>query len=199
MRAAPFLLIFAILIGGIVIAYQNLSSVPDQAQAAARPTVTPRPRATSSTNLAESVPVPQFKLPAVAGATAQPAPPTDQPAPTAEPTGPQPTAAQPSATPQPAPTRTAVAVRPASSPTAVPAATPGPTAQSQATLRVGNTDGQGVFLRRTPRMDDKIRVWRDNTPMVVIGPAVDADGHSWQHVRAPDGTEGYIPSEWLVQ
>ncbi len=63
---------------------------------------------------------------------------------------------------------------------------------------VGNTDGEGVFLRRTPRMDDKIRAWIDHTPMVVVGPPVTGDGQTWQHVRAPDGTEGYVPARYLV-
>lgn len=65
-------------------------------------------------------------------------------------------------------------------------------------MRVGNTDGQGVYLRRTPRIDDKIRPWMDNTPMVVVGPAESGDGTNWLRVRAPDGTEGYIPAEYLV-
>lgn len=65
-------------------------------------------------------------------------------------------------------------------------------------MRVGNTDGQGVYLRRTPRMDDTIRPWVDGTPMVVLGPPETGEGHSWLRVRAPDGTEGYIPVQYLV-
>ena len=34
--------------------------------------------------------------------------------------------------------------------------------------------------------------------MIVIGPREIGDGHVWEKVRAPDGTEGYIPSEYLV-
>ena len=69
---------------------------------------------------------------------------------------------------------------------------------SPVALKVGNTDGEGVYIRRTPRMDDRIRPWRDGTPMVVIGPVVVGDGQTWNHVRAPDGTEGYIPAQYLV-
>ncbi|HZK66356.1 MAG TPA: hypothetical protein VFD42_02260, partial [Chloroflexota bacterium] len=76
--------------------------------------------------------------------------------------------------------------------------TPSPMPTGQAGLRVGNTGGEGVWLRRTPNLDDKIRPWMDGTPMVVTGPRVMGDGRIWEKVRAPDGVEGYIPAEYLV-
>ena len=53
-------------------------------------------------------------------------------------------------------------------------------------------------MRRTPHMDDKVRAWVDGTPMEVVGEPVTGEGHTWQHVRAPDETEGYVPAEYLV-
>ncbi len=97
----------------------------------------------------------------------------------------------PTSTPAPQP---GVAVAPAATP--APAATAAPT--PTAILKVGNTDGQGVYLRKTPQMSDKIRPWLDGTAMTILGPQVTGDGHNWQHVRAPDGVEGYVPAEYLV-
>jgi len=97
-------------------------------------------------------------------------------------------AVPPTATPPP---------RPTSTPTPPPAtATPVP--DTPAVMLVGNTDGLGVYIRRTPRADDKIRAWQDGTRMEIIGPAVDSEGRKWRKVRAPDGVEGYIPIEFLV-
>ena len=185
MKAAPFLLILAILFGSVAIAFEVATSpAEDSGAVAERPTVTPRQRATSPARPAEGAATPGF---AEGGAVVPPMS--------------QPQQATPSLLPTAAPTGTPVA---SPSPTATPAPSPSPTpTQANApatgqTLRVGNTDGQGVFLRRTPQMNDKVRPWLDGTPMVVVGPSVAGDGHTWQHVRAPDGTEGYIPSEYLV-
>lgn len=90
----------------------------------------------------------------------------------------------PTATPPPAPTPT-------------PTATPEP--EMPEIMAVGNTDGVGAFLRRTPRMDDRIKAWVDGTRMEILGPTVDGDGHKWKKVRAPDGVEGYIPESFLVE
>jgi hypothetical protein len=66
-------------------------------------------------------------------------------------------------------------------------------------LWVGNTDGQGVFLRRTPTLADRLSLaYPDGTPLVVIGDDVDGDGHHWHHVGAPDGREGYVPVAYAV-
>ena len=47
-------------------------------------------------------------------------------------------------------------------------------------------------------MDDKIRPWMDGTPMTVLAQPVTVNGVTWLKVRAPDGVEGYIPSQYLV-
>lgn len=107
----------------------------------------------------------------------------------------QPAGSSPSPSPtNPAPTATTTQ---SATPTAVGNA-PSPSPTAQVSLKVGNTGGEGVYLRQSPRMDDKLRPWPDNTPMVVIGPRVEGDGHMWEKVRAPDGSEGYIPAEFLI-
>lgn len=65
-------------------------------------------------------------------------------------------------------------------------------------MLVANTDGYGVYMRRTPNPDDKLRAWQDGTKMEVIGQPVESGGKRWYKVRAPDGVEGYIPAEFLV-
>ena len=92
-------------------------------------------------------------------------------------------------------------------------ATPVPTAEAPATpvthatatpapakpqiMVIGNTDGQGAFLRKTPHLNDRLRAWVDGTKMQIKG-AVESDGIQWMQVVAPDGTEGYIPKQYLV-
>ncbi len=71
--------------------------------------------------------------------------------------------------------------------------TPAPTAD---VVYVGNTDGLGVFVRRTTRIEDRVKAYPDNTRLAVIGPDVEAEGRIWRHVRAPDGVEGYVPAQY---
>jgi hypothetical protein len=77
--------------------------------------------------------------------------------------------------------------------------TPAPTATSPATwVLVGNTGGVGVYLRRTPHMDDQLKAWPDGTSLKVIGPDVDGDGHHWKNVQDPDGNVGWVPAEYVL-
>jgi hypothetical protein len=61
---------------------------------------------------------------------------------------------------------------------------------------VTNTDGIGVYLRRTPRLEDKLRAWPDETVLKALGPTVMVDGIEWSRVRDPSGTEGWIPTQY---
>ncbi len=101
----------------------------------------------------------------------------------------QPTAVRPAATAtgQPRPASTV----PTATPTAVPAVPP----QS---VWVANTDGQGVYVRRTPSMSDKLRAYPDATELQVTGALFEQDGQRWQPVRAPDGIEGFVPAQYVV-
>ncbi len=78
-------------------------------------------------------------------------------------------------------------------------ATPVPTPATAPTadvVYVGNTGGVGVYLRSSPRAADRLKAYPDNTRLVVIGPDVGAEGRTWRHVRAPDGVEGYVPTQY---
>jgi hypothetical protein len=66
------------------------------------------------------------------------------------------------------------------------------------TVWVGNTDGQGVYLRKTPVMADRLTAYPDGTALKIVGADTDGDGQHWKHVKAPDGTEGYVPAIYTV-
>ncbi|MGI5836663.1 MAG: SH3 domain-containing protein, partial [Chloroflexota bacterium] len=79
-----------------------------------------------------------------------------------------------------------------------PTATATPVPDASQIMLVANTDGLGVYIRRTPNPNDKINAYQDGTKMEVIGQAVESAGQKWYKVRAPDGIEGYIPAQFLV-
>jgi hypothetical protein len=81
-------------------------------------------------------------------------------------------------------------------PTRIANAAASPTAATH--LMVGNTAGQGVFLRRTPVLSDRMKAYADGTQLQVIGPDVDSAGVHWRHVGAPDGAQGYVPSGYVI-
>lgn len=126
--------------------------------------------------------------------------------------------AQPVATPASQPTFTAptavpplagVPYNPKPSATAAPAlpgqATPTPAATAtpqkttlQGPAKVGNTGGDGVWLRHTPRLADRWVAWPDNTPLTLLGSEADGDGQHWVQVRDPKGDVGWIPSQYVI-
>lgn len=78
------------------------------------------------------------------------------------------------------------------------ALTPTPTQNSSKYWRVGNTDGDGVYIRKSPDNQDRIKAWPDGALMVRVGPDVIVDGRTWKNVYDPDYNEGFIPAEYLV-
>src|SRR5258706_2454686 len=103
-----------------------------------------------------------------------------------------------------APTIVPTVARAAASPVASPSAAPRPTATTVVvaaktdTVWVGNTDGEGVFVRKTPAMADRLKAYPDGTPLTIAGDDVDGDGQHWKHVKTPDGLDGYVPSIYTV-
>lgn len=77
-----------------------------------------------------------------------------------------------------------------------PAVTPRPTA-TPAYYVVANTAGQGVYIRASTVMTDRVKAWPEGTLMVQVGPDGEGDGRAWKNVRAPDGTVGWIPAQFL--
>ena len=115
---------------------------------------------------------------------------------------PTPTTAPPAAAATSAPTAAQPAVSPVAS--AKPSVAASPTAAQKPsaaanTVYVGNTDGDGVYIRKTPVMADRVRAYPDGTALTIIGDEVDGDGQHWRHVRTPDGLEGYVPAMYTVE
>lgn len=82
-------------------------------------------------------------------------------------------------------------------PTTTPAGAPNaPPPAAPRFFLVANTGGAGVYLRRSPRLADRLNAWPENTRLQEIGPETVAEGLTWRHVRAPDGTEGFVPAQY---
>lgn len=64
---------------------------------------------------------------------------------------------------------------------------------------VANTGGEGVYLRRTPRLADRDTAYPEGTRLTAIGPDVNGDGQRWLHVRTPDGKTGYVPAQYTSE
>lgn len=88
-----------------------------------------------------------------------------------------------------------IAVVMAATPPPAPASTPSSGTQR---YRIGNTGGDGAFLRRSPRLADRMNAWPDNTILVDLGEEASGDGLTWRKVQAPNGSTGYMPTQWLV-
>ena len=87
--------------------------------------------------------------------------------------------------------------------TAVPANTPLSTATvtlnaTPESLVVGNTGGDGVYIRQTPKMEDMIKAWPDGTVMIYNGKEQSSENRLWKQVEDPDGNMGWIPDEYLL-
>jgi hypothetical protein len=95
-----------------------------------------------------------------------------------------------------APTATRTAAPPTPTAATKPTSTPEPSPPN--TVWVGNTDGEGVYIRNTPVMADRAKAYAEGTPLTIVGDDVEGDEQHWKHVKAPDGREGYVPSMYTV-
>lgn len=77
-------------------------------------------------------------------------------------------------------------------------ATPAATAQATRWYVVGNTGGDGVYIRRTPHLADRMVAWPDGTRMESLFQEEYANGRLWRRVRDPRGNEGWVPAEYLI-
>ena len=157
---------------GILLILVVTGCAEEEASPASQPTAV---AATTSPESTATQPIPSPTRPT---ATATTVPPTATPKPS-----------------QPPAVATAAPASPTSQPTAVTASQPEPVTS---TVYVGNTDGDGVFLRRTPNLADRIAAYPDDTQLVVLGPDTSENGITWKHVRAPDGRVGYVPAQYTV-
>ena len=65
-------------------------------------------------------------------------------------------------------------------------------------LLLARFHGEGVFVRKTPVMSDRVRAYSDGTALTIIGDDVDGDGQHWKYIRTPDGLEGYVPAMYTT-
>jgi SH3-like domain-containing protein len=66
-------------------------------------------------------------------------------------------------------------------------------------LRVANTAGQGANLRAAPsRAADLIAILPDGAIVQAIGQESVVTEERWRHVRAPDGTVGWVVADLLA-
>ncbi len=79
-----------------------------------------------------------------------------------------------------------------------PVPTVAPTVQAARVYVVANTGGEGLFLRQAPKTGTRLSAWAEKTRLEEIGPAQQVGGADWLHVRAPDGSEGYVPAQFTA-
>jgi hypothetical protein len=66
-------------------------------------------------------------------------------------------------------------------------------------VRVGNTGGQGVVLRREPSTAAARVVARaENALLRITGPDQTVEGRTWRQVEDTQGNHGWTPAEFLV-
>jgi len=65
-------------------------------------------------------------------------------------------------------------------------------------LVVAGTDGQGVFLRKSPVAGEKLRAWSDGTRLDLLGPDIEQEGLRWTPVRDPCGVSGWVPMRYAA-
>ncbi len=64
---------------------------------------------------------------------------------------------------------------------------------------VSGTNGQGLFLRPDPSTTGApIMTLPEGTRVEAIGPDVPGGDYLWRKVRAPDGREGYVAADFLI-
>lgn len=103
------------------------------------------------------------------------------------------------ATPRAATTRAAVATSDAVTILETPVASGTSAASGDAgagSVVVANTDGEGVFLRGSKQMADRLQAYADGTVLTVTGPEEEGEGVKWLPVQAPDGTKGWVPTQY---
>ncbi len=65
-------------------------------------------------------------------------------------------------------------------------------------VAVAGTDGEGVFMRKSPQLGDRLQAWSDGSRLDILGPAVERDGLRWLPVRDPCGVAGWVPARYAA-
>jgi hypothetical protein len=79
-----------------------------------------------------------------------------------------------------------------------PAPAPEPEPPPEEYVRVANTAGQGLTLRREPSVSAaRVAARAENTVLRVVGPDETVDGRVWKQVEDSQGLRGWAPAEFL--
>lgn len=63
---------------------------------------------------------------------------------------------------------------------------------------VANTEGIGVFVRRSPEVDDRLEyAIPEGSPVRVLGPEIWANGLPWRQVEDASGVRGWVPARYV--
>lgn len=63
-------------------------------------------------------------------------------------------------------------------------------------VSVSGTDGEGVYLRRTPNLSDRLAAYPEGSRLEVISEEMASAGVTWLHVRTADEQAGYVPAQY---
>jgi hypothetical protein len=75
---------------------------------------------------------------------------------------------------------------------------PGAT-RAPATVRVGNTGGDGACIRQDPSRGAKCLAAKpDGSALKIAGADTQAEGRVWRYVDDEKGTSGWVPAEYLI-
>ncbi len=77
--------------------------------------------------------------------------------------------------------------------------TPVPTVSLSGVAHIGNTGGDGAFLRHSPKLADTWIAWPDRTTLTLTGAEADGGGQHWLQVQDPKHNVGWIPSQYVVR
>lgn len=74
-----------------------------------------------------------------------------------------------------------------------------PTDEPTEYVRVTNTGGQGVILRREPSTSAvRVAARAENAVLQIVGPDEAADGRVWRQVQDAQGNRGWAPADFLA-
>lgn len=97
-----------------------------------------------------------------------------------------------------APAQPAEGAQPALAPVVVVTPPPEGEGSGRRVVRVANTGGAGVYLRRSPQLAERLRAWVDGTELEVLEEGPRIGDELWLKVRDPAGNTGYVPARYTA-
>jgi hypothetical protein len=96
------------------------------------------------------------------------------------------------------PAQPAEGAQPAPPPVVVVTPLPEGEGSGRRVVRVANTGGAGVYLRRSPQLAERLRAWVDGTEFEVLEEGPRIGDELWLKVRDPAGNTGYVPARYTA-